>query len=542
MGIVALIILVLVIIGLVVWFLIKNKKPPVELDVPEEPDVPEPPKPDEPDKEPDKPDTPEEPDKPDEPDKPSDETDAKKKQLREDTFTAFARVVPVMQSPVTINYLSGVFEECYHQYFNDGTLFCLPTLVHPHLFPNLYGTKVYGDKGDEDSAFKSLVGWAFALVLSELIPVKRTQLLKVGYELGGYDRYSNIYGYQFRYDPNVMRIVGASLYAALRGFIKPGVDKMRDELGSTKYDRTLEELRDDAREQVGETDFFVDFREFMPTAPGPYAPNYRDRPDATYPNEEKDEYRNLKVDREIHEQVVEDYNLDSDLHYQETVQAIADKEAESEHVFGEDKVAGEFKFHPVFGLYNIGMTVNPKGKTAYLVDQCIRASSTARGIMQSDKVNPVQYGRLRPGCSWQREATKNSKTDDRRNILTNFTIEDGDGNPTGYYDKNGNWVYPNACNSPEQYEEQQKNALWANSYPSGHSSGMFGGAMVLMEMMPSKVDVILKEANQFAINRTIARYHWTSDTINGRVLGSAQNAVSHAASNFDELLKQAENE
>ena len=66
--------------------------------------------------------------------------------------------------------------------------------------------------------------------------------------------------------------------------------------------------------------------------------------------------------------------------------------------------------------------------------------------------------------------------------------------------------------------------------------------MVLIELMPDRADRILRAANQYAINRTIARYHWTSDTINGRVLGAFTNAVAHAASNYDDLLKDAEKE
>ena len=46
----------------------------------------------------------------------------------------------------------------------------------------------------------------------------------------------------------------------------------------------------------------------------------------------------------------------------------------------------------------------------------------------------------------------------------------------------------------------------------------------------------MRETNAFAMNRTIARYHWTSDTIQGRVLGSAMNAVCHAAKDYDERL------
>jgi hypothetical protein len=63
--------------------------------------------------------------------------------------------------------------------------------------------------------------------------------------------------------------------------------------------------------------------------------------------------------------------------------------------------------------------------------------------------------------------------------------------------------------------------------------------MGMIELMPKIADKIMYAANLFAVNRTIARYHWNSDTINGRVLGSATNAVCHAASDYDELLNKA---
>jgi hypothetical protein len=100
----------------------------------------------------------------------------------------------------------------------------------------------------------------------------------------------------------------------------------------------------------------------------------------------------------------------------------------------------------------------------------------------------------------------------------------------------------NGISSPEEFNEKSKNQLYANSYPSGHSAGIMGAAMVLMELMPERSDRILRAANQYAINRTIARYHWTSDTINGRVLSSMTNAVAHASSDYDDMLKAAKKE
>jgi hypothetical protein len=154
----------------------------------------------------------------------------------------------------------------------------------------------------------------------------------------------------------------------------------------------------------------------------------------------------------------------------------------------------------------------------------------------------MQYGRLRPGCSWSEEKKKNSDTDDRRNVLVNITIEDNDGQKTSSYgyDDNGIWVATPV--ERDQYEEDQKNRLGANSYPSGHSSGIWTVAMMLIEAMPDRADLIMQAANQFAVNRTIARYHWTSDTLFGRLLGSVASAMCHATADYDALLKAARKE
>lgn len=411
----------------------------------------------------------------------------------------------------------------------------LPILLKQENFPTLYE---WGDNGDAKTAQDSLIGWLFSLQLAELKPYYRSDIFKIGYEMGGYDRYSNIYGYKFEYDPNVMRILAGCLYPAMKGWCKPVTETMRKEVEGTMYERTLKQLyTDEKRDNVSPSGFFTDFRVFLPTAPAPYLSTYSKRSDRTYPNEERDEYDNLKMDRQIHEMIVEAYNLNQSEHYQEVVQAIADKEAEAKHIFGKDRETKNFKFHPVFGEDTIGIELPDEGALADFAYLVFRTGSASRGIMQSATLTPPQYGRLRPGCSWKQEAKKNSKTDDRRNILTNFEIEDGDGSPTGYYDAQGNWVYMNGIHNPAEFEEYQKNALYANSYPSGHSSGMFCCSMVLMELMPNKTDLILREANQYAVNRTIARYHWTSDTINGRVLGSATNAICHAASDYYSTLE-----
>ena len=453
----------------------------------------------------------------------------------ENYLSKFGSFAKIERGSAIYNWFYELYKEAKSQ-IKGYTAHNLPRLSHKDNFPTLHS---FGEKGEYNSAENTLIGWLFALQLAELKPYNKADIFKLGYELGGYDKYCNIYGYKFEYDPNILRIVAAAIYSTMRGFYKPSVDIMREEVGGTKYNKSLRELYDESKDNLSPESFFTDFRVFMPTAPGPYAPGYTKRPDNTYPNELRDEYNNLKVDRDVHEMIVNTYNLNNTEHFQEVVQAIADKEAKTAHLFGKNKKTKHYHFHPVFGEDTIGIELKDNDSFAEYAYLVFKTGSASRVIMQSATVNPVQYGRLRPGCSWNQEAKKNSTTDDRRNILTNFEIEDGDGSPTGYYDQNGNWVYMNNIHNPAEFEEYQKNALYANSYPSGHSAGSFCTSMLLMELMPDKADKILKAANQYALNRTICRYHWTSDTLNGRILGSATNAICHATNDYDKMLNIA---
>jgi hypothetical protein len=192
----------------------------------------------------------------------------------------------------------------------------------------------------------------------------------------------------------------------------------------------------------------------------------------------------------------------------------------------------------VFGKDTIGKKISTTGATTNLTFNIQAISTYFRLILQNKVDVPAYFGRLRPGCDWTVEKKKNSSTDDRRNILVNIDIEDNDGNKNstyGYYDDNGIWQHTTVERS--KYEEEQKNHLGANSYPSGHSSGIWTVAMMLIEAMPDKADLIMRAANEFAINRTITRFHWTSDTILGRVLGSVASAMCHAVPDYNSQMK-----
>ena len=452
-----------------------------------------------------------------------------------DVIEKFASVIKVEKDSLTYSYLSKLYDEVYWQYYKPARC-TLPLLYSRTNFPIVYD--YWGENTDEDAAFKTMAGWIIALHLSELCPQKRNYIFKVGYEAGGYAMNSNIYGYEFRSDPNVARLVASVVYVAMRSILKPDTDAMRSEVGGRKYDKTLYELWDvEPRNHVTDDAFYIDLRKFMASAPAPYAPAYKDRSknNPTFPDA-KTENGCLQMDMDIHNFIVSSENLPK----QTTVQAIADKDWDTNHFFGSGKkdVHG-YEFDAVFGEATIGEYITPNSKLADFINLVKQIGGSARGILQhaDPSLGAIEYGRLRPACSWEQECKKHSETDNRWNASTDWFIEDGDGNPTGYYDANGNWTQPDKVDSPEDFEEIQRTELYANSYPSGHSSGSWCGGMSLTEIYPYKADLILREMVLFSTNRSITRFHWMSDVIQGRVVGSAMNAVCHAAKDYDELLK-----
>ena len=461
----------------------------------------------------------------------------------------FSQSIQIKRSSDTYAYLLALSEEAVAQVRGRSNV-GLPLLYKEKNFPTVYDYYT-GNKTDSVALFKTMIGWLSAMQLSELCPSKRNQFYRAGYEAGGFTMYKPIYGYPFKGDPNVARLVASAVYAALHSILKPNTDVMRAEVGGSKYAGTLAEvLNRESRTHVTNDAFYVDLRMFMASAPGPYAPDHKDREDnnPTFPDE-KLPNGCLKVDMDIYNHIVGKYNLPD----KRAVQAIADKEGGLNHILGTDKrnVGGKYDFNAVFGQSTIGMTINPEGKIGSFILLMRDAGSSARGILQhtDHSVGPYEYGRLRPGCSEEFEAVRKSYTDDRLNVLTDFVIEDNDGHkPTydvdgieKYYYDNGSWTSAE-IRSEEDYENWTKNQLYANSYPSGHSSAIWSITMSLIELYPQKADLIMRAANDFALSRTISRYHWNSDVIQGKIAGSTINPVCHATSDYNQLLEAAATE
>lgn len=430
--------------------------------------------------------------------------------------------ITVPKTSKAYEYLTKVVYEISEQYHNENSPYNLPLLYKKSLFPNVID---YYGNDTNPLAFDTMAGWAMAMVLTEIFPKKRNALLSAGYDIGP-NKSEYIFKYNFDTDPNIGRIVASVIYAALRGVLKPNLATMRTELGAPAFNYNISSVYGNSFDNYVNA-YYVDIRNFMPTAPGPYISGYTDRSSiGGVPFDDNDlEDHNLPTDLDIYNYVVRYYNLDNPNCRQATAQAIANKETTSNHMFGPNRTGmtsgGYMTVHPVFGYDTIGKEIATDGTTADLFQKIGTIGSRNRYWLQTGSY----YGRKRPGQG----NTDYSSPNDKNGVLVNFAIEDFDGTPTGY-------------NNATEYDNYQRSNVIANSYPSGHSAMTFAGALLLVELMPNRADLIMKAANSYATDRQITRYHWCSDTIIGRLVGAAMAPVVRGSSDYDSLFNLAKNE
>lgn len=469
--------------------------------------APEPEPVEEPISEPDKPSEPVKPDVPDAPSEPTPEPVGIGdiiQQKFDDVIAYFSNIIPIGEK--TRDYLLGfksiqAIEEC---------------------FPSIYD--YYGGNTNKYVADQYL-GWIVGLVLVELVPEKRQQLIQMAYDYKVKGTEQPTYGWTMDSDPNIARMVAATNYAMNRD--ASVIPELRKEVGGKMltYKNDISEC-------------YIDTTKFMPTAPAPYLSQYGKR----LKGEPTDSYETANMDAAIHSYICLHYSLDTKdaEKRQMTIQAIADKEYKKPHLFGKphtviDGKYGEMTFNPVFGLHNIGIEIPDDGVIADMCYKLGKPCSHTRETLLNQ-----EYGRRRPG---EGETDGKANADPKQRVLVNYAIEEGDGRSTGYYNKNGVYVDNNGV-SIGDYEIFFQNQVYANSYPSGHSAYIMGVGLILMMIMPERADKILKAVNEYANSRMICRFHWQSDTIQGRVIGTMVVPVLAATTNvdFDGLLKKAKEE
>lgn len=433
----------------------------------------------------------------------------------------FSSYITVPANGMTYNYLCGVIYECYAQYTSHQSAYGLPVLYNQSLWPSL--TSYYGSATDATKAQDAMMGFAMAMVLTEIKAYYRNQIEQVGYNIGP-DKNVYIYNYAFTSDQNICRLIGSVIYAAMRGLMQPDMPAMRTECGGSMLNLSIAQVATAPYTSYKDT-YYVDIQNFMPTAPGPYYTGYTDRSSiggVPYPNTQKESDNNLSEDLAIYNEAVSNYNLENPTYRQRVVQAIADKSGDVQHLFGVNRSDGTYSFHPVFGTDTIGMEIADNGATAAAVSKIFEVGIGARQPLKQGSYD----GRMRPG---QQPNTTQSKAG-AAGVLLNYTIDNIDGTPVTEYGTEG------------EYNQAERGQVYANSYPSGHSSGIFATALFLIELLPLKADLIMKAANDFAVSRQICRYHWNSDTIVGRLSGAAIAPVMRASTDYASLLAAAREE
>lgn len=423
----------------------------------------------------------------------------------------FREVVDIDHNPKTHAVLFSMWDECYAQ--ATAGVKASDHIYVPENFPQIISTE-----GDNDNplVLEQMCAMLFYQVLAEVMPENRNELARLALNYTCENKTQPLYGWLFYSDPSYARIMAAIIAAQKHN--QQDVDAMRKELGTKpiEYKNDISEL-------------WLNLTEYMPPAPGPYLDAYKNRKEI--PAGEKTWNGNLYEDHFVDEFVAGDYSLDSSegARRQRTIQAIANKEYRVQHLFGDNRTVidpqyGEMTFSPVFGETTIGIKISDKGAIATLADAVGMACSNSRKPLLN-----AEYGRRRPG---QGESDPSPANEPICRALVNEPIENGDGHSTGAYDKSGDYVFDDGThvgNYVTYYQWQ----LYANSYPSGHSTLIIGVTLSLIEVMPLRTDRLMQAMGWFRLSRCLTRYHHLSDTTIGLLCGILFMPILRACKNVN---------
>lgn len=432
----------------------------------------------------------------------------------------FEKIVHFRDSQTTMQWLLVCLSRLYEQTTSD--------IINDRLyvqanFPEIID--VYGSL-ENPHVIGQMGAMLFYSVLVQVFPDKRNELAKAAFNYGVNGADQPIYGWAFNSDPYIARMM-AFIWNEYFDTYDDLYEVMREETGGSMitYQKDISEL-------------WLDLTDFMPTAAPPYLPKYYNR----RKGQPVEATNTADVDGQISGEVSVHYYIDTtDADFrQKTIQAISDKEAHLQHIFGKDRTVtdpeyGKMVFHPVFGRQTIGIEIPDDGAIAALAEAVGSACSNSRKPLLDQ-----EYGRRRPGQGDKDPSANKNKS---FRALVNYAIEEGDGHTTGYYNQDGDYV-DGGGNHIGDYEKFYQGQLYANSYPSGHSAYIAGIALALINVMPDRADRIMQAAGWFRLSRVITRYHWMSDTTIGLLCGCLFYPVLKACTNvgLKEKVKAAREE
>ena len=497
------------------------------------------------------------------------------------------------------SYLEDMYNKSRQEYEGNSELFQSSTYENLEVYNYHGNNKEYELDGTAENA---MLYWIIAMCISELVPTsgsnnKQTQLFKFAYDLGGNDgdgrKYRLYNNYTPKGDLTICRLVASVIYAKNRSTYKSSISSFRSKLNESaiSISGTLKDglnLTGNIGSKPTNYGYSVDIDSIFPAAAGPYSPSYTNRLNSpqTQQGENHDDFNsttlNYIIDETINNTVVNNYNLrtsDSNI-FKRAIQAISDDYEEVEHYL-DDKIYytyGENLNNDVTYPHDRFTAATSSSNKGYFTGTFNNSVVTSKNLsLYKNSSNFTNFlAQMKDACAWNRQTTFWPQYGRKRpsqgssdcgcitdvgqhsdqNWLDDWGILNLAGGATKY-DSNGEKYYVDRDFPGNQTDNREDNEssyythncdyLCSTTYPSGHSAGVWGAALSLIELLSDmgitnsiEINNIYKAAYAFTVSRTIVRAHWNSDTIYGKLNTTTIFPVLHAMSTFDNIFDNAE--
>lgn len=420
-----------------------------------------------------------------------------------------------------------------------------------------------------NQAYNAMEAWLFAEYLSEVCPDSgtttntQTELFKLAFEIGGGKETALYDGYTLRADPNIARLAAARIYAYTRAYecSPERINGFRNELGGKAINASSWDdlgfadtmLTDEYGRRGYQMDclgYLVNTQSFLPSAAGPRITGCTVC-ELPYPYEEgqpKSQFNtssnNYQTDESINDTMVSGWNMMSQTPLSEwnsypvekqnrICNAMATIPCTYMYMFGKSQnihfdgiqyktydgttnanyycfsktsentgLTLDGPFSDLSGIYRYN--IQPANQT--IVEKYIEAVTDIADNSRFPTQDP-NYGRCRPGCAATRQggekvAVHGAKENELYNVDIACMVCD---------DEAG---YQKCCHQDGFAQDSPR------SYVSGHSAQITLVALLLGQMVPEKIHYYSRRAYDYSVNRSIARFHWNSDCIYGRLFGT----------------------
>ena len=495
-------------------------------------------------------------------------------------------IITEYNTPKTYAYLQSAWSKADYEWNNRNSW-----MFSGEVFDDMYDW--HGNNTDyRREAYDSLQAWLMAMCLTELMPTEgeysnlQTQLFDKAFMLGGGFTVP-LYGLELHADPMHSRLVAGACYVINRnGYTFADMDAMREEVGGQAIEAVdwddlgyrNETLYDDEGRRgyctlnVG---YLVNTSKFILNAPGPRIEGTTVCELATPQEDGQPAYQfdqktdNYHVDELVNDAMVAEWNMMAQTPLEEwqnypawkrnrLVNAAATVCCTYMYMFGRPIPVKQV-------LYGFGELPFVDGYPRYEFERCAVSDMTIDGpfsdlagiyrynvhegeqtvaerfiqtvldIADNSRF-PTQdpnYGRCRPGCARTREGGElNPVHGAKENEIYNISIS------------------AMVADTEEQREKMLEEDGWAadspRSYVSGHSTQIMTMALMLGQMKPEKLKYWMSRAYDYSVNRSIARYHWNSDCIYGRVFATMiipiLNAMTGLRGGYEETKQRVNGE